>query len=590
MALINTIRKHSGLTAGLIAGALVLFLLGGDIFRLRAALLGKHSTQVGEIAGQKIMLQDYQTKIERLRRALSMEAGVPDTFVRDQAWQHLITQVTLQQVYKAVGITISDDELVDMVQGNHIHPELKAYFRNPETKEFDKQLLINYLQNLAQMSAAQQAQWSYFEHELAEARKWEKLIRLLQESAFVSSLEIQKQREDAQNTLHIKALYIPYYTCPDDEVSVTDNMLTYYLYEHKDRYQVKENKSIKYVVFPTKPSEEDQQAFQQALNALKKSFAQARDARVFAKLNTDGQPAASYLQLTTKQLPHTLAHKKAQLKKDLVIGPVQEDTMHKLYRIVALPDQEDQPYEIAVIEKQLAPGDQTRNQVFRKAQQCASSIRDVDQMTAYAADADMPLYEAKVFQEDTQVGILPQARELVRWLYNKAKPGQVSTPFEMGNDYVVAVMTEHVQKGTAPLDQVRDEIMLPVSNEQKAKAIMARLQQIPGTDLAERANQYGQDARIIEVTNLSFNDDTLEDAGMARKAIGAAFALTPGAQATIADENGVLVVELVGKNPAETANIYQQDQIQLERKKQLDYLTQSIEHLAKVKDHRYRFY
>jgi hypothetical protein len=52
--------------------------------------------------------------------------------------------------YSALGVVISEDELVYMVQGDHIHGELRP-FQTRLTKQFDKQQLISSnLQNLAQ--------------------------------------------------------------------------------------------------------------------------------------------------------------------------------------------------------------------------------------------------------------------------------------------------------------------------------------------------------------------------------------------------------------------------------------------------------
>ena len=171
----------------------------------------------------------------------------------------------------------------------------------------------------------------------------------------------------------------------------------------------------------------------------------------------------------------------------------------------------------------------------------------------------------------------------------------MSRVFEVGDNYVVAVMTEHIPAGTAPLAQVREEIALKLRNEQKAGLIMAQLAKTKGTTLEESAAQYGPTARLIEVKALRLEDDTLDSAGIAREAIGTAFALAPGAEATVADENGVLVVALLAKNTAAA----QSQQGLAEKKQRLQQLTkimqpytvfQALEELANVKDRRYRFY
>ncbi|MHA7877361.1 MAG: peptidylprolyl isomerase [Bacteroidota bacterium] len=593
MPLTSTIRKHSGLAAGIIAIGLILLLIGGDIIQLSAVLSGRQSNDVGEIAGQKITLQAYQDQIEQLRRLNPSSDSMSETLIRDRAWKQLIAQRNYEKEYDALGITISEDELVDMVQGAHIHPELQIAFRDPKTNQFDKRQLIRYLQQIAKMPEAQRMQWRQFEHGIATLRQREKFMQLMVQSALVTDLEAQSQYDVAQKTRHVKYLYIPYGTYPDDAVQITNKMLKDYLSAHKSAYQIEESRRIQYVVFPITPTKADEQAFQDELHALKVSFAQVHDNRFFAKTNTDGAPESSYFSSTLQQLPSSIATQKRHLKPGMVIGPVQEDNIYKLYKVAAIHQKADEPYEIAVIEKKLLPGDHTRDQLFRKADYCASTIKNAAQLETYAAQAALKLQEAHVGKHDVQVGSLDQARELVRWLYNDAAVNQVSPVFELDNEYVVAVMTEYLAPGTAPLLQVRDVIARKVRNQKKADAIMAKITQLGNMALEALATQYGQEAQLLEKKQLRFEDDTLPKAGMARRAIGAAFALHPGTQTTVADENGVLVVEVVKENneaAVEEIEMHQKSLIQLTKIKQSYEILQALEVLTPVKDNRHRFY
>ena len=62
MALITKIREKSGIAAGAIAVSLVLFLVGSDIFQGRSRFFGGSSDEVGEIAGESIKYQDFQSQ------------------------------------------------------------------------------------------------------------------------------------------------------------------------------------------------------------------------------------------------------------------------------------------------------------------------------------------------------------------------------------------------------------------------------------------------------------------------------------------------------------------------------------------------
>jgi peptidyl-prolyl cis-trans isomerase D len=64
MALITKIREKSGVAAAAIAISLVLFLVGSDIFQGKSSLFGGNSQEIGNIAGESILIQDFQKKVE----------------------------------------------------------------------------------------------------------------------------------------------------------------------------------------------------------------------------------------------------------------------------------------------------------------------------------------------------------------------------------------------------------------------------------------------------------------------------------------------------------------------------------------------
>ena len=75
MALITKIRERSGLAVGIIAVSLILFIVGGDLLGGQNTLFGNNNQKVGEIAGQDIDYQDFNTKVEGLRAQFEQQAG-----------------------------------------------------------------------------------------------------------------------------------------------------------------------------------------------------------------------------------------------------------------------------------------------------------------------------------------------------------------------------------------------------------------------------------------------------------------------------------------------------------------------------------
>ena len=95
MALITKIREKSGIAAGAIAISLILFLVGSDLFQGRSSFFGESKDVVGEIGGEKIKYQDFQTKVEEISQQYTQQSGRGPgeqelSMIRDQVWNQYI--------------------------------------------------------------------------------------------------------------------------------------------------------------------------------------------------------------------------------------------------------------------------------------------------------------------------------------------------------------------------------------------------------------------------------------------------------------------------------------------------------------------
>ncbi len=172
MALITKIREKSGVAAAAIAISLVLFLVGSDIFQGKSSLFGSNSQEVGEIAGESIMIQDFQKKVEEATQNYTAQTGKGPSeqeasMIRDQVWNQLILDIAYKKEFDALGLKVSDEELIDMVQGNNIHPSVRQQFTNPQTGQFDKMFVVQFLKNLKTLPVEQQQAWDRFEKSIS---------------------------------------------------------------------------------------------------------------------------------------------------------------------------------------------------------------------------------------------------------------------------------------------------------------------------------------------------------------------------------------------------------------------------------------
>lgn len=699
MALISKIREKTALVVGAVAVGLILFIVGGDLMGPNSSMFGGPDTTVGEIAGEEIDYQEYQQAIEEVRYNYIANTGRNPSeremnAIRQQAWDKLIAETAFAEEFDELGVTVTESELVDMVQGNNITPEIQQAFTNPETGEFNRDRVVNYLQNLPQMPQQQQVAWQLFESNLNAGRLRLKFDNLMLLSDYVTTEEAKRRHQQENAVAEVKYLYVPFYAVSDSAVSVTDDQLRKYISNHKEEFQVEEGRTIRYVTFPLTPSAQDSAYFQEEMNQLKENFADANNDSTFAALNTDGTENA-YRTYTAGELPAPLTANISSLSESEVYGPYFENDTYHLYKISAITedtvyharashilfrtdDNEAEArkqaqevlnqikqgadfaemaqeygqdgtasqggdlgwfsegrmvesfekavfaqneagliskliktdygyhiikvteprtktvYKIAAIERNLYPSDETRDEAFRKADYFASKVDDLDDFQEAAQADKLNAITAENINSDAQVVRgLGDARQVVRWAYNDASVGSVSPVFELENAYVVASLTDKTEKGTAKLEDVRDEVTAKVKAELKGKQITEKLKGLSGS-LEEIAEAYGEDANVYSTSDLKLSSSTLPNVGFAPKAIGRAFAMKAGkVSEPIPGENGVTMIqaEAITEAPEITDYSSYKEQIRQQARQQTSFnIAEAIEDFAEIEDQRYKFY
>lgn len=320
MALIKKIRQKTGLAIGVIAVGLIFFLVGGDILSPNSTLLGGSSNEVGEIAGESVSYEEYIQKIEEIKFSFQQNTGrTPsenDMFsIREQAWQALIVDRVFASQYEALGLTISDEELVDLVQGKNIIAELRQQLTNPATGEFDRTQLVTFLQSLESASPEQRAFWAQQEKLFADARLRIKYDNLLSTSEYATTAEGKLEHRMANSVAEVEHLFIPFYAIPDTAVSINDSEMRSYINNNKEKFKVSNAVDLDYVSFNIIPSSEDSAAVIKEMRELTEELKNTNTDSVFVVRNSEAaSPFATFL--PGDDLPNSLISN----VDDIVVG------------------------------------------------------------------------------------------------------------------------------------------------------------------------------------------------------------------------------------------------------------------------------
>ena len=334
MALITKIREKSGIAAAAIAISLIFFLVGGDIFSGNSRFFGGSSDVVGEIGGEKINYKDFQKKVEDATQNYTQQAGrspgeQETSQMRDQVWNQYILDLAYGKEYEALGLSVSAKELVDMVQGENIHPSVRQQFTNPQTGQFDKTYVIQFLKNFKTMPVAQQQAWASFEKSLSQDRLRTKYENLLKMSTYTTNAEAQKEYSAQTSKVDAHYLYVPFYSVADSTVKVTDSQLEDYLGKHKNAFLGQNTRSIQYVTFPVIPSKQDTASFYNDIKRLAKELAITKNDSAFAMMNSD---VKTPYYVTMAEIPESVKGSLGSMTPGGIYGPFKNGMSYSIYK------------------------------------------------------------------------------------------------------------------------------------------------------------------------------------------------------------------------------------------------------------------
>jgi peptidyl-prolyl cis-trans isomerase D len=338
MGVINTLRVKMGkFVVGVIALAIISFTLA-DILGSNSILLGNRNI-VGSIAGNKISYDDYQAAVNEREAyyVANFQRNPTDRelpALRQQAWELLLVKYGFEKEYNALGVSVSDDELRDMIQGRNIDPTIRSNFSNPQTGEFDAALLQDFINNVRSYPPQVQMQWDIMLRDIRPGRQRMKYENLMLKSSYVTKAE-GRQDYEAQNSIaEVRYLYVPFATVADSLVKVTDSELSDYLSKNKEKYKTTASRAMEYVVFPIVPSAKDSLAMRTELVQLKEEFLHTTQDSLFAEQNSEGR--VFYEKFTAATLPQELQANVNNLSEGDVRGPYLSDNSYFLYKISSI--------------------------------------------------------------------------------------------------------------------------------------------------------------------------------------------------------------------------------------------------------------
>lgn len=333
MSIINTLREKMGRFLVIVVGFSILAFVLTDL-ATNQNLFGGGARNVGEIDGEDISQEYFSSMVDNYIRSYGYPSGNEQLtqYAREQVWNSLITQVAFANKLQELGLEISTNERVDMVQGKNISPTMQSFF-NQYLGTTDQAQVKDFLANIALYGQEAQYYFANAEQQAMSNRQIEKFRNMLLKTQYVTLAEAQRQYRSQFGFIEADYLYVPYSSVSDEQIgAITDAEIREYLNAHEDDFKVEESKDVEYVSFPVVPSATDSASYQQQMAEIKAALEDetTNDSTYAISMTEQGLGFTTY---DPSALPNSVANNLTTLKKGDIIGPELQNGIYTIHKI-----------------------------------------------------------------------------------------------------------------------------------------------------------------------------------------------------------------------------------------------------------------
>lgn len=650
---IGKIREQSTLLLLLIGGAMLAFILG-DLFSSGGFLLNGSPTEVGEVAGVTVDGRAFQERVDQTIENYKTQTGqtsldnATTDQLREQTWNQMVREIVMDQELDGLGIRVSKEELYDMVQGSNPHPQVMQAFTNPQTGQFDRSQVMNFLKRMEQDEDIKK-RWITFEKDIAKLRRSEKYNNLIKKGLYVTTAEAESDFAAKNRPATIKYVLKRYSSVADSTVQVTDSDIKKYYNDNKSKYEQDASRDVEFVAFRVDPSKEDFEKVRVWAENLKPEFEKTDNDTLFVNRESDLRFNARWL--PKGELGGDVDSLMFAADKGFVYGPYLEGQMYRMAKLIGVkmaPDsvearhilirpetyqsvekaktvadslkklieggadfaelarnnsedpgsgadggnlgwfQEGQMVPsfnnacfdgkkgdltvvqsqfgyhiievlnqkgntekraIAFVDRRVEASTKTFQTVYGQAEEFQRSVTSVASFDQEVTNRGLNKRIASNLKEnDRTIAGLESPRELIRWAFN-AEKGDVSDVKELGNTFVVGVLTATREEGFTAMDEIKDELEAGAIKDKKAAKFMEEFEAARAGDIQTIADKMNLPVEVKE--NVQFSATAISGLGREPALIGTVGGMETGdISKPVKGDQGVYVVYLESRPDA----------------------------------------
>ncbi len=362
MAVIQTIRnKYGKIAGGLIALALVGFIISDATSGSLASLFSGRDPNVMKIDGTKIDPKEYTSRVkeyETLYGMYNQGRNIDDASraqMSEQLVQMMVYEAAVNEECDKLGITVSEEEQKELIYGGNADRMVQGFqingqqiFADPQSKSFDPGRVKGLEKELAERGdkidpdGRVREQWAAVVAYVKRSARVKKYSALFTNAAYVPKYQMKHTMAEQNGNASISYVKVPFMKVPDNEVKVTDDDIKAYMQKHAALYTNDDaTRSIEYVSFEIIPSSADTARVLEALNELKGDFGTTKDNETFVNGKSDVMNSYTKTYYNKRTLTSRNADTIMNLPVGVVYGPYYENGGFNLVKVTdrkTLPD------------------------------------------------------------------------------------------------------------------------------------------------------------------------------------------------------------------------------------------------------------
>ncbi len=550
MAAIGRIRQHYGILVIIIGLALLAFVLG-DLMKSSGS---RRATDVAVVNGEKVTYQDYENKVQQVvnyQKSINKNLTRDDEFnIRNSVLNEMIRDIIMKKEYKALGLTVTNDELMDLIVGDNPNQYVVRNFSDANGN-FDKESLMQTLEHFYEMPVEFQEWWLNLENYISEERINEKYQSLLAHCYYLPKKLADRYNDNKNLKREAEAYVVRYVSIPDSTVVVTEADQKAYYDKYYKKYPTDEMRGIDYVIFEVKPSEADRETARKYIEDLKPEFAETTTLKSFVNYLSDTDAPFDSTWMKASEYPVELEEAIANNEVGYVFGPYENNGAFNAARILGKEMRNDTLWaSVAIIKREITAGDETDRAVFAEVNRFVTENKTAEEFNNAVETLGLNKRTYQSLRKTTnRIAGINYSREIVRWAFqDDVKVGDISKVFPIENMYVVAVLTKIVPEGFTPYEELIKNHTTQIMKVKKGQMI------------AEKAKAYGNDydkmieelnGEKIDVTDISYDNRGFGSLGVEERIGGTALGMKEGVfSKPIEGGNAFAIVKVTKTTPA----------------------------------------